>query len=321
MAPWIFGAVFVFLFALVVVSVSLGQGWLNRQRKQKVEGMLRQTSGGDSRTRETTILAEEQVQSSPMLERLPLYQSVADKMRLGAIQGRPEMVLIAMAVFGGLGALLGLRVETPVIREATMAGLAVGGAFIPYFFVSFKANKRMAAFEELFPEALDFLARSMRAGHAFSVSLEMMAEETPDPVGTEFRWIFHEQNLGASLDATLRNFALRIPLLDTKLFVSAVLLQRETGGNLAEILTKLAYIIRERFRLKGQVRAASAHGRITAVILSVMPVVTLLLLNIVAPEYFASMVQDEHGRWIIVLVIFLQLAGYYWMKRIINIKV
>ena len=321
MPTWIFGGIFLLLFALVMLSVSLSMGYLNKQRTKKVEEMLRQTSGADSRFRETTILSEEVAKASPSLSKLPLYKTIADKMRLGDVQGKPEMILIGMVVLSTLGALLGLRVETPVIREATMIGLALGFGFIPYAFVSFKARKRMGAFEELFPEALDFLARSMRAGHAFSVSLEMMAEETPDPVGTEFRWIFHEQNLGAPLDVTLRNFAERIPLLDTKLFVSAVMLQRETGGNLAEILTKLAYIIRERFRLKGQVRAASAHGRITALILSVMPVVTLLLLNLVAPEYFASMMKDEHGRWIVVLVIFLQLVGYYWMKRIINIKV
>jgi len=184
-----------------------------------------------------------------------------------------------------------------------------------------KARKRMDAFEEQFPEALDFMARSLRAGHAFSVSLEMMSEETPDPVGTEFRWIFHQQNLGASLDQTLRTFAQRVPLLDSKLFVSAVLLQRETGGNLAEILMKLAYIIRERFRIKGQVRAASAHGRITATILTILPVVTLALLNIIAPDYFKLMIDDELGRYIVLAVIAMQIVGYYWMKKIINIKV
>jgi tight adherence protein B len=176
-------------------------------------------------------------------------------------------------------------------------------------------------FEQQFPEALDFLARSMRAGHAFTVSLEMMSEETPDPLGIEFRQVFNEQNLGAPLDVALRNFADRVPLLDVRFFVSAILLQRDTGGNLAEILTKLAFVIRERFRLKGQVRAVSAHGRITSLILSAMPIVTMLGLMVVAPGYLSSMAEDTHGRYLIVGAIVGQFIGYYWMRRVINIKV
>jgi tight adherence protein B len=321
MPGWIFGAAFVFLFAIVILAIYLGFGWTTRQHKRKVGELLQHTGGRAAPSEESTILTEQGADGSSLLTRLPLYEPIQRNIRLAALEWSPEAVLGAMVVLAVVGVLLGTRVSSPVLRESTMAALAAAGAFLPYFFVRYKARKRMEAFEELFPEALDFLARSMRAGHALSVSLEMMAEETPDPVGPEFRWIFHEQNLGAPLEATLRNFAQRIPLLDTKLFVSAILLQRETGGNLAEILTKLSYIIRERFRLKGQVRAASAHGRITAVILSLMPIITLILLNIVAPEYFKLMIEDEHGRWIIVAVVILQGAGYYWMRRIIDIKV
>jgi tight adherence protein B len=135
-----------------------------------------------------------------------------------------------------------------------------------YVFVRKKRAKRLDQLEEQFPEALDFLARSMRAGHAFSISLEMIGEELPDPLGQEFRTLFNEQNLGAPLDVALRNFTNRVPLLDCRFFTSSVLLQKQTGGNLSEILARLAYVIRERFRLKGQVKAASAHGRMTATI-------------------------------------------------------
>ena len=296
MPAWIFGASFAFLFVIVLLALYLGSGWSAKQRKRKVEEMLKQSGlTRDLSAEDSTILADGTASGPGLLSQLPLYDKIKNNLRLGAVESSPEIVMGAMVGLACVGLLLGTRVTSPVLRESTMVGLAVVGASIPYLFVRFKATKRMDAFEELFPEALDFLARSMRAGHALTVSLEMMAEETPDPVGTEFRWIFHEQNLGAPLEATLRNFADRIPLLDTKLFVSAVLLQRETGGNLAEILTKLSYIIRERFRLKGQVRAASAHGRITAVILSLMPIITLILLNIIAPEYFQFMIDDEHG--------------------------
>ena len=154
----------------------------------------------------------------------------------------------------------------------------------------------MAAFEEQFPEALEFLSRAMRAGHAFSIALEMLSEESPQPLAGEFRKVFNESNLGLPIDVALRNMTERMPLLDLKFFVAAVLLQRETGGNLAEILTNLAHVIRERFKLKGQVRSASAHGRMTGTILTLMPVVLMFGMLAVAPGYLQGMVADPLGQ-------------------------
>jgi len=140
---------------------------------------------------------------------------------------------------------LGNRVITAIV-------LAVLFGIVPWVYVRKKRKKRLDTLEEQFPEALDFLSRSMRAGHAFTITLQMVGEELADPLGQEFRTLFNEQNLGATLEAALRNFAERVPLLDVRFFTSSVLLQKQTGGNLAEILTRLAYVIRERFRLKGR---------------------------------------------------------------------
>jgi tight adherence protein B len=192
---------------------------------------------------------------------------------------------------------------------------------IPYMIVRRKRKVRLDTLEEQFPDALDFLARSMRAGHAFSISMEMLGEEMADPLGQEFRALFNEQNLGAPLDTALRNFAERVPLLDVRFFTSSVLLQKQTGGNLSEILSRLAYVIRERFRLKGQVKAASAHGRLTATILTLLPVCTMLALLVVAPGYLQGMAKDSDGKWMIGGAIFAQILGNYFIKRIINIKV
>jgi tight adherence protein B len=142
-----------------------------------------------------------------------------------------------------------------------------------------------------------------------------------DPLGQEFRALFNEQNLGAPLDIALRNFTLRVPLLDVRFFTSSVLLQKQTGGNLSEILSRLAYVIRERFRLKGQVKAASAHGRLTATILALLPVATMLGLLFVAPGYLQSMAADDDGKWMIGGAIFAQILGNFFIKKIINIKV
>ncbi len=151
-----------------------------------------------------------------------------------------------------------------------------------------------------FPEALDFLARSMRAGHAFSISLEMLGQESAEPLGQEFRTLFNEQNLGAPLEVAFANMLCRLPLVDVRFFVSSVMLQKQTGGKLSEILTRLSYVIRERFRLKGQVKAASAHGRLTAGILTVMPIALMFGLLIVAPGYLQGMAADPDGKWLIV---------------------
>ena len=161
----------------------------------------------------------------------------------------------------------------------------------------------------------------MRAGHAFTISLEMLGEELADPLGQEFRALFNEQNLGAPLDVALRNFAERVPLLDARFFISSVLLQKQTGGNLSEILSRLAYVIRERFRLKGQVKAASAHGRLTATILTILPIATMVGMMLVAPSYLKSMAEDSDGKWLIGGAIVAQILGNFFIKRIINIKV
>ena len=169
---------------------------------------------------------------------------------------------------------------------------------------------------------MDFLARSMRAGHAFTISLEMIGEEVRDPLGQEFRALFNEQNLGAPLETAMANFTTRVPLLDFQFFTSTVMLQKQTGGNLSEILQRLAYVIRERFKLKGQVKALSAHGRLTAGILTVLPVVTMLGLLFVAPGYLQGMADDPDGKKMIGgAIIRFQIVGNICIKKIINIKV
>jgi tight adherence protein B len=192
---------------------------------------------------------------------------------------------------------------------------------LPYVYVMRERSKRLGSFEEQFPEALEFLARAMRAGHAFSIALEMLSEESPQPLGSEFRKVYNEHNLGLPIETALTNLTDRVPLLDVKFFVSAVLLQRETGGNLAEILTKLAFVIRERFKLKGQVRAASAHGRITGSILTLMPVVLMFGLMVVAPSYLKGMADDDDGRLIIAAAIGMIIIGHFVIRKIVKIKV
>ena len=199
--------------------------------------------------------------------------------------------------------------------------IAIAAAALPLLFVTRKRTGRMRRFEELFPDSLEFVARSMRAGHAFSVSLEMIHREFQEPLAGEFRRTFEEHNLGLPLDMALQKLAQRVPSLDVHFFVSAVLLQKRTGGNLAEILDKLAYVIRERFKLRGRIRAISAHGRMTGIALTCIPLAVGIIMFYVNPEYAKFFFLDDVGNIMLVAAITLQVIGYIVIKQIVKIEV
>jgi tight adherence protein B len=202
---------------------------------------------------------------------------------------------------------------------ALLAGF-IGGA-VPILHVLRLRRRRLRRFEELFPESLEFVARSMRAGHAFSVSLEMIHKEFQEPLAGEFRRTFEEHNLGIPLDVALQKLAKRVPSLDVHFFVSAVLLQKRTGGNLAEILDKLAYIIRERFKLRGRIRAISAHGRMTGTALTCIPIAVAVLMFYVNPDYIKFFFSDETGNIMLGAAVALQLIGYGIIQKIVQIEI
>jgi tight adherence protein B len=194
-------------------------------------------------------------------------------------------------------------------------------SIFPLLFVVRKRKTRLRMFEEQFPESLEFVARSMRAGHAFSVSLEMIHHEFQEPLAGEFKRTFEEHNLGLPLEVSLQKLAGRIPSLDVHFFVSAVLLQKRTGGNLAEILDKLAYIIRERFKLRGRIRAISAHGRMTGLALTMIPVGVATIMFYVNPDYVRFFFTDEVGNYMLAAAVTLQLIGYGIIRKIVSIEV
>ncbi|MGE5489412.1 MAG: type II secretion system F family protein, partial [bacterium] len=166
-----------------------------------------------------------------------------------------------------------------------------------------------------------FLSRSMRAGHAFSVSLALIHSEFREPLAGEFRRAYEEQNLGLPLEVALANMAQRVPSMDVHFFVSAVVLQKRTGGNLAELLDKLASLIRERFKLRGRIRAISAHGKMTGVVLSIIPAAVGLIMCYVNPDYARFFSQEETGRQLIAGAILLQLLGFGIIRKIVSIEV
>lgn len=318
---------FFFLFfcvlAVVLLATALGWNFVEAQRRRQVKNVLRTVGGKDPDQTETDLLIEPEDRDTS-LQRFAtsgIGNSLQTMLQQSGLNWPMRQLLIAMGVCAGAGLLVGWKFNLLLFTPLSAATFAIAAGLLPIVYVRFKRRQRFAAFEEQFPEALDFLARSMRAGHAFSISLEMLGQESPEPLGMEFRALFNEQNLGAPLEVAFGNMLRRLPLVDVRFFVSSVMLQRQTGGNLSEILVRLSYIIRERFRLKGQVKAASAHGRMTAGILTVMPIVLMFALLFVAPGYLQGMARDPDGKYLILAAIIAQLLGYFFIRKIIRIKV
>ena len=316
--------VFFVIFAGVVSAAFAGLKFYEARHRKQVATVL-QAIAGDPPRPETKILKDLPGENRRPVERVLAYFNLAGRaetaIKQAGLDWTLERLLAMMTIAGALGAVVS-RILVPAL-PGLMRALACGAAAasLPYLLVLHRRKKRLAAFEEQLPEALDFLARSMRAGHAFTISLEMMSEELPDPVGMEFRALFNEQNLGAPIELALRNLTEKVPLVDVRFFASAVMMQRQTGGNLSEILTRLAYVIRERFRVKGQVKAASAHGRMTAGILMAMPIVTMFALLAIAPGYLQMLADDPDGRYLIAGCIVAQIIGNLCIRKIIRIKV
>ncbi len=205
---------------------------------------------------------------------------------------------------------------------AVTAGLAaVFGFALPFLQLRRLKKKRIRAFEEQLPEAIDLLGRSIRAGHAFPTGLKVVSEESPDPLGAEFRQIFEEQKFGLPLEDSLMGLTDRIDLVDIKIFVTAILVQREVGGNLAEILDKIAYTIRERFMLLRQVRVYTAQGRLTGYILAALPILLGLAIAALNPTYMGILFEEPTGRILIVMAATLQFVGFLVIRRIIDIEI
>jgi tight adherence protein B len=315
-------AVAVFLAFAAAFGIG-GLVWMRQRQRQDARQALSPEKSDEERTPPALLREERPATSAAWLaslraadvrEKMHLWLQGAD---LGWTPGKFAGLTVALAVFGLVFGLLMQRAlpSLPILLPVLAA------AWIPYGRVGRARARRARLIEEQFPDALDFLSRAMRAGHAFSVSLEMLAEETPQPLGGEFQKLFQQQNLGAPLETALQGLADRCGLLDVQFFVSAVLMQKETGGNLTEILSRLSATIRERLRLKGHVRAASAHGRVTGMVLTAMPLLLTIGLMVINPGYLTGMVNDPHGRYLIGGAIGGLFLGYVSIRSITNIRV
>jgi len=319
-------AILVFLVVaggVVGVAMLLASG-PDAALRRTVEGRLQQLNGPAT----PAAGSAESLLRSTTTGPVPLIDRIAKHAVKGlAVERWVEQSGLRLTISGlfiislGLGVLLAMGAMSIDHHWWAAAGGFLAGLGLPFGFVKSRRTARMNKFEEQFPEALDLMARAVRAGHAFGAGLKMVADELHEPVGPEFRKAFEEQNFGLSMKETLNNLALRVPLLDVRFFSTAVLIQRETGGNLAEILDNLANVVRERFKIRRQVRVHTAHGRYTGYVLLALPAFLAVALHFINPDHMAMLFKDRIGQTLILTAIVMQSVGWFWISRVVKIEV
>ena len=245
-------------------------------------------------------------------ERLALY------VRASGLQVSAAELLLLSLVLAGIGLGLPVLVGRPPVLGAALALVL---AVLPWWRVASARKRRVARFEHLFPEALDMMGRAMRAGHAFPTAVKMCGDEMAEPMGKDFRMLSDEMNYGVPTAEALQNLAQRVPLPDVSYFVVAVLIQRESGGNLAELLDSISGILRARLKLLGEVRTLSAEGRLSAIILTCLPFGVALVVNLVNPKFMSVLWTDPVGLKVVGAALLLMVLGILWMRSIIRIRV
>ena len=319
------------VFLLVVMTTLLTYSVLSKRLDRRATAVAverlapRKPQNVDTGRRAAALFLESGTQlrglmARRLLERLRLDQAAARLLETAALKWGPAGLLhrsIAFFIVGFGIATIAMGNTMPLV--ALGAGAAV--SLLPFWYVRRKARVRVQRFEEQFPESLEFISRSMRAGHAFSVALEMIHKEFSEPLAAEFRKAYEEQNLGQPLELVMRKLSERIPSMDVQFFVSAVLLQKRTGGNLAELLDKLAQLIRERFKLRARIRAISAQGLMSGRILGAIPVGVALLMFVVNPQYARFFIDDPMGHQLIGMAFGLQFVGYLIIRKIVTFDI
>lgn len=307
---------------LFIESVYLSWNSYRGPEAKRIEHRLEAMSAGAHGSREATLVKQRLLSEEPALARL--------LMRLPRVHEMDRLLLQSglpwnMARFQGLtliaaivGFLFGLIMGFPLLAVLV---LTLAFAAVPLLYVFNCKERRMEKLEQQLPDALDMMSRAMRAGHAFPGALQMVGDESPQPIAGEFKLTFDEINYGISLQEALLNLATRVPSTDLRYFVIAVLIQRETGGNLSEVLTNISRLIRERLKLLATIKVLSAEGRLSAWILTILPFALATVISILNPKLMSVLWTDEMGRKLIATAVALMIIGIFWMWRMIKIRV
>jgi tight adherence protein B len=317
-------AILTFLVAVVVflgIWVFAGSEGSQEQVRKRMSAVHKAEKRGESGLG-LKLVRDEMMSSVPWMHQLMMRWTwsarLQDYLTQSGLTIRPAKLVLMSAILG-FSAYLIASYFLLHFYFAFPIGVAV--VFMPLGYVAFMRSRRLHKFEEHFPEALDLLGRAVRAGHAFTTGLEMISKESPEPLAGEFRTTFEEQNFGLPLRDALLNLTERVPLVDVRFFVTALMIQKETGGNLAEILDGLARVIRDRFRIYREVRVRTAQGRLTAGILIALPIMMMLILSVLNPKYIGVLFTDPLGPIVLVTAAIMQVIGSAILWKIIHFEV
>jgi tight adherence protein B len=310
--------------ALGTVSLVLIVEWIGEQtRKRRMVGELRAiTNEGFEKMGSGGPIFRSAILESPWLRpiasRMPALQDAELLLQQAQV---PWSVATLLSMSVGTAVALGLAFLLLTRSFIVALPVAIIGAALPTLYVRWKKNRRLYQFEELLPEAIDLVGRALRAGHPLSSGFKMAADDGPEPVATEFRRVFEEQRFGLPLQDSLLGMADRVNIVDTRILVTAILIQREVGGNLAEILDNLAGVIRARFTIRRQIKVYTAQGRMTGYLLALLPFMLFGILYMINPEYMAVLFTDPIGKILVGVALVLQMAGFFWIRKIVNIEI
>ena len=315
--------VIIFIFSLMVLELSFyAYRNIKYPDRATVRRRLNQSIGDENQNTEKSIIKNIRLSDVPFIHRFLTHipgihrmQSMIDQANVNNTLG----FFILLSITLGLTSYL---LGSLLLRDPLLSCLAAIFALcLPLVFVQFKKKKRMAKFEKQLPEALDLIARALKAGHAFSSGMKLSADEFPDPLGPYFEETLDEINFGVSVADALKNLTARVDCPDLRFFVVSVILQRETGGNLAEIIEGLAHLIRERFKFRGKVKTLSAEGRLSGKILVAVPLLLFLVLYMINPAYAGTLIVDSVGRMMTVIAFFMTIFAWLMIRRIVSIDV
>ncbi len=319
----VFVIFFVFLVVVMIITVLVANSVLRKRDVDQIKTLVSGRMTPTGKKGETPLMKQKTDNKKEAIARFFLGSSLVEKLRSHIEQAGLDWDPARTIYLSLLLGLIGFNVFWYMIPRGQVISFigVIAGLGAPSLYLYKKRKARLMKFEAQFPDALEFVSRAMRSGHAFSVSLEMLHKEYPAPLADEFKRVFDEQNLGLPLEVALERLGTRIPLLDVHFFVSAVLLQKRTGGNLANLLDNLAYLIRERFKLRGRIRAVSAHGRISGLVLSMIPLTVGVLMYWTNPSHMLFFFDDPDGKVLLAICVILQFLGFLTIRKIVNLGV
>ena len=268
------------------------------------------------------ILRDESVSALPALDRLlggrDVTTRLTQKLQSAGVEMTPGSLVLGMGISALLMMVIGRWLTGSIIGAAIGTGL---GIFLPIFWLGMKESNRLFAFQEQLPEAIDMLVSAMKAGYSFQAAMKFIGEEVPAPLGPEFARFYEEQRLGMEVRTALLSLQERVNSLDLRMFVTAILIQRETGGNLSEVLGKIATLMRERSALKGEIRTLTAESKLSARILGALPFVVFGAVSVLNPGFMTPMMATSYGPWVFFMATLSVAFGYWIMMQIADIEI